>query len=479
MKNFIMVYALFFSFNGFSETILKDKIQTVITKLEKIPNTGVGMVVIHKGKVVLKSGFGFADRETKRPVTPQTLFAIGSTSKAFTATSLLMMQDEGKLLLNNPVKNILPNFQLKDPVASELTNSYDLMSHHTGMPRHDAIWYYTPFTQQELISRMACLEPNPKEGMGFRGGFQYNNLMFMVAGTVLENVSGMTWENFVQQRIFNELSMTSTLTSVNQFRSDMDIAEPYAKEQKVPHYDIWNVKAAGAIYSNINDLEKWLRFLIAKGKTADGKVLLSEENFKHMVEVHTNIPRESGQVLGYGLGWMIDRTGGQNIMVHGGNIDGFTTLVSFYPEEEIGIAIVINQNGSDLDYDLMQEAYITLLDGDQTNQQLRTYLGKRHLNLNFRALKKYLHPDVKFIDETSTDANNELETWLGEYEHGCYGEMSIFKREGKYFFKYYKLEQELTPEFLKEFELIQVDGKIVGLAFNMDDNAPKIKFMRK
>lgn len=478
MKTTYLFLALALSFNAFSNTITRDQLQKVITKQEKIPNTGVSMVVIHKGKVILKEGFGFADRETKRPVTPHTLFAIGSTTKAFTATSLLMLQDEGKLDLSRPVIETLPGFKLKNDKVTAEINTYDLLSHHSGLPRHDALWYYTPFVQDNLLERMAYLDFNPKPSMGFREGFQYNNLMYMVAGTVLENISGVSWDNFVQTRIFNELEMNNTLTSITQFKPEMDIAEPYLKEWKDSHYDIWNVKAAGAIYSNVNDLEKWLRFLLAKGKTQDGKVLLSEKQFNHMTERHTTI--ESGERdIGYGLGWVFDRSYGQNIIVHGGNINGFTALITFYPEEEIGIAILVNQNGADLNHDLMQEVYISLLTQpkDQNAQQLKVYLGKRHFD--FKGLKKLLKLDLMSAegDEQSV-LNPELESWLGTYTDLGYGEMSIIKREGKYLFKYYLLEQELTEEFLKEIEVIKVDGKIIGIAVNMEDNAPKVRFLK-
>lgn len=478
MKTTYLFLAFALSFNAFSVPLTRERLQDVITKNEKTPNTGVAIVVIHKGKVILREGFGYADRDTGRKVTPNTLFAIGSTSKAFTATSLLMMQDEGKLDLSKPVVEMLPDFKLKNDQVTAQINTYDLLSHHSGLPRHDAVWYYTPFVQDNLLERMAYLDFNPKPGMGFREGFQYNNLMFMVAGTVLEKISGISWDNFVQTRIFNQLEMNNTLTSITQFKPEMDIAVPYIREQKKPHYDIWNVKAAGAIYSNINDLEKWLRFLLAKGKTLSGKVLLSEENFNRMTERHTTI--ESGERdIGYGLGWVFDRSYGQNIILHGGNINGFTALITFYPEEEIGMAILVNQNGADLNHDLMQEAYLSLLveQGEQNTQQLKVYLGKRHFNLN--GLKKLLKLDLMPGEGDDSGAfNSELETWLGTYSDVGYGEMSIIKREGKYLFKYYLLEQELNEEFLKEIEVIRVDGKIIGIAVNMEDNAPKVRFLK-
>src|SRR5262249_8182981 len=162
---------------------------------------GLAVGIVRHGEVLFLEGFGVRDVERKLPVTPQTLFALASGTKAFTTMALGLLADEGKLDWGTPVRQYLPSFKLHDPVATERLTPRYLATHRSGLPRHDLVWYNSSHSREELVGRLQYLEPNKD----FRAVWQYQNLMYMTAGYLIEQLTGLTWEQFVQQRIFQPL----------------------------------------------------------------------------------------------------------------------------------------------------------------------------------------------------------------------------------------------------------------------------------
>jgi CubicO group peptidase (beta-lactamase class C family) len=250
-----------------------------IMKDWKVP--GLAVAVIQDGKVIFTKGYGHREVDKKLPVTPQTLFAIGSITKSFTVTAMGMLVDEGKLDWDAPVRNYLPGFKLYDPVASERMTPRDLITHRSGLPRHDLVWYSSNFTRADMVRRLQYLEPSKD----FRSAYQYNNLMFMTAGYLVGQVAGATWEEFVRGRILTPLGMQSTNFSVTDSQKSADFASPYQNTKdvvkEIPFHNIDQIAPAGSINSNVEDMAQYLLFHLSKGKHGDAR-LLSENNASQM-----------------------------------------------------------------------------------------------------------------------------------------------------------------------------------------------------
>ena len=226
---------------------------------DQIPGVAVG--VVERGHLVFARGFGYRDVDNHLPVTPDTLFALGSCSKAFTATAIALLADEGRIALDTPVRTYLPDFSLEDPVASATLTTRDILTHRSGLPRHDLFWYEAPFSRDELYHRLRFLEPSGPP----RTQWRYNSLMFVVAGRIVEKVSGESWESFVQARILLPLDMRRTLLSAEAMETDSDHASPYALRegsvQKIPMLKrLSAIAPAGAVQTSVRDLARWLTF---------------------------------------------------------------------------------------------------------------------------------------------------------------------------------------------------------------------------
>src|SRR5258708_31633255 len=259
-----------------------DDFMTQVLQDWKVPGVAVG--VVQNGKVILLKGYGYRDVEKQLPVAPNTLFAVGSITKSCTVTLLGMEMDEGKVDWDKPVRNYLPDFRMYDPVLTEQMLVRDLITHRSGLPRHDMVWYSSDFPREDLLRRLQFLEPNKP----LRSRFQYNNLMFMTAGYVAGKLNGKSWEESVRERILMPLGMNGTTFSEKDTQNAPDLAQPYqnrndvkSEVKRMPFYehspDTCALGPAGEINSSVADMSRYVLFHLNKGKV-DGKALLSENN---------------------------------------------------------------------------------------------------------------------------------------------------------------------------------------------------------
>ena len=192
----------------------------------KVP--GAAVAVVQGDKVILLKGYGYRDLEKQLPVTPNTLFAIGSITKSFTVSTMGMEMDEGKVDWDKPVRDYLPAFKMYDPVLTEQMMIRDLITHRSGLPRHDMVWYSSDFSREDIIRRLQFLEPNKP----LRSTFQYNNLMFMTAGYIAGLLNGKSWEDTVRERIFTPLGMNGTNFSLKDTQNSPDFAHAISQGQR-------------------------------------------------------------------------------------------------------------------------------------------------------------------------------------------------------------------------------------------------------
>jgi len=243
-----------------------DDIVTQAMSTWEVPGTAVA--IVRDGKVIYAKGFGYRDREHKLPVTTNTLFAIGSDSKSFTSLLFGILNDEGKVSWDEPVRTYLPEFQLADPIATAQATAVDLFSHRTGLPALDTVWYTSNFSRADLVRRLRYLKPNKE----FRSRFEYCNLTVMVMGYLEGRVAGSTWEQLVHDRIFQPLGMSHSNFSVADSQKTPDFALPYGLRRRavmqVPFKSLDAIGPAGSINSNIEDMSRYLVFQLGDGTYA-------------------------------------------------------------------------------------------------------------------------------------------------------------------------------------------------------------------
>ena len=306
---------------------------------------GAALAVVRNDKVILIKGMGERDVANKHPVTPDTLFAIGSTSKAFTALTVLMGVDAGKIALEDHPRKHLPYFKLRDPEADAKITISDLLSHRSGLSRTDLAWYTGRLKPKEIIRVAGGAKATAKLGEKF----QYQNVMYLAAGEIAAAVNNSSWTELVERRIFKPLRMSSSNISVPRMRRARDFARGYTYDSarklhlQLPMRDLAAIAPAGGINSNARDMAQWIRLMLGGGQF-EGKRLVSEKSFAELTKKRIGM----GGTAGYGLGWMLRDWKGHAVVEHGGNIDGFNAQVALMPEQNLGFVLLTNVSASPL-----------------------------------------------------------------------------------------------------------------------------------
>jgi CubicO group peptidase (beta-lactamase class C family) len=384
---------------------------------------GCAVAAVRGGRVELAAGWGLRNREAGLPVTQDTLFAIGSATKAFTATTVGAVVDEGLLEWDRPLRDYVPGVRLHDPFVSDRLTIVDLLSHRSGLPRHDLTWVGQPGRSRAEIVRSLRFLPLSRD---LRQEFQYCNLGYLVAGHVVEVLSGIPWEDFVRGRLLEPLGMRRTNLSVDEMLADDDHAAAYTRRDgvivPVPQRPLPAMAPAGAINSSAADMGRWLLAQLAGGEL-DGATVMSLATAKRQLTPHMLMPG-SGEMPGlteyaYGLGWAIGRYRGHKIAMHDGGIDGFMTHCLLLPDDGIGVAVLTNTSAS-----LMHLVVAFRI--------LDELLGAEPLDV-FGFLKPRFDAGMAGIREakavrrvvSGATSARPLSAYVGEYEHPGYGTLAI------------------------------------------------------
>ena len=305
---------------------------------------GLSIAIVKDDRIIYSRGFGVREEGKPGKVDADTVFAIGSATKAFTAAALGMLVDETKIAWDGAVHDYMPSFELHDPYVTRNATVRDLLSHRTGVVTNGGLWYGSGFDRQEIIRRLRF----QTETLGFRNQFQYQNEMFIVAGEVVSAVAGTSYDRFISTRIFEPLGMRRSNTSITGLKGLTNVASPHAlidgKAVPVEYRMIDNVGGAGAINSSARDMAQWVRLQLAGG-TFEGKQLIAPATLS---EMHAGqiVPRGSANVMfkfsEYGLGWGVQEYRGEKIVAHSGAIDGMQSLVAMIPERKLGLVVLTN-----------------------------------------------------------------------------------------------------------------------------------------
>ncbi len=318
----------------------------------KVP--GIAIAIVKDDSVVFSKGYGVRTVGSTDAVDPTTLFAIGSSSKAFTSALVAMAVDEGKMRWDEKVTHYLPSLQLNDLYASRDLTIRDALSHRSGLARGDLMWYVAGFSREEILRRVRYLEPS----WGFRALFGYQNIMYLAAGEAVAKAQGASWDDLIARRIFQPLGMGASSTSITALAGKPNVATPHAEQDSaviaIPWKNIDNIAPAGSINSNVLDMTRWLRLQLGKGKFG-GKTIISSGNHADMWQANTHIRLEGptaaylapgANLSSYGMGWFLQDFDGRLAVHHGGNIDGFSAMVAMLPAEQLGVVILTNKDGS-------------------------------------------------------------------------------------------------------------------------------------
>jgi CubicO group peptidase (beta-lactamase class C family) len=324
---------------------------------------GMALAVVKDDSVVYMRGFGV--REVGRPerVDEHTSFAIASTTKAFTATAIAMLVDEGKVRWDDPVSRHIPGFSvMADPGLSGELTVRDLLSHRTGLPTGDVLWYASGSTSEDILRRMRFLRPFASP----RSRYMYNNNAYLLAGMVVEHASEMPWADFVRTRILQPLGMNETLTGFAGLDARGNVATPHVEVRDtvrpVPYLDFDNIGPAGSMNSSVHDMARWMRAQLAGGVRPDGERLVSEVQHREMQSPQFVIPQSQyypaarlarPSFTAYGLGWFMQDYRGRKLLMHTGSIDGMSALLALVPEERLGMVVYLNLDHAELRHALM------------------------------------------------------------------------------------------------------------------------------
>ena len=389
---------------------------------------GVAIAIVKDDRVVFAKGFGVRELNKPEPVDEHTLFAIGSSSKAFTAASIAMLVDEGKLKWDDPATKHLPGFQLFDPYSTRELTITDLLSHRSGLTRGDLLWYGSAYDRNEVLRRVRYLKPS----WSLRSRYGYQNIMFLAAGQIIPSITGKTWDEFIRDRIFTPLGMKSSTTSIKSFTASANVATPHSKIndklQVVSWRNIDNIAPAGSINSNVEDMAQWVRLQLGGGVYQNQR-LLSAAALKEMQTPQTIIRLEGIQgslypeahFLTYGLGWFLSDYRGKKVVEHRGAIDGMRAEVAMIPEEKLGLVVLTNLNGTVLPQALMYKIFDFYLNAPQRDWSADMLKVRDKLEEQSKAAEK--KAESERVQGTSPSL--ALDKYAGTFRSEMYGETKV------------------------------------------------------
>jgi CubicO group peptidase (beta-lactamase class C family) len=430
-----MAASTWFGYLLLSLTISADPYTPLIEASQKSWNVpGVAVVIVHQGKTIHLKGYGVRELNQPDLITEQTLFPLGSCTKAFTSLLISQLADEGKLGWDVPVREFLPDFQLIDPVATERTTFRDLMSHRTGVDSHDLMWFHSSRSLKELVSSLRYLPMSRP----FRQEMHYQTLGVVAAGMALEKAGLSSWEKLLQSQILDPLEMKRSGSQTAQALKDKDHAIGYrAGKNKaleaVPWYHHAEPNPSGSMYSSAVDLGTWMKFQLGDG-TWKGARIISELSLREMqtpqlVQRLTDRARmqypKSNFTL-YGLGWVVQDYRGEVTVAHTGISDGFRAQIAMLPEKGFGVAVMSNLHGTRMNLSLINQLIDQFLKvepfgWDDYYQNLEK-VNREDNQIRIRQLER--------TKKKESPPRFPLSAYAGTYEDPAYGTAEIIFDKG-------------------------------------------------
>ena len=433
-----------------------------VMKTFEVP--GIALAIVKDGRVALAKGYGVKKMGDPAPVDGRTLFGIASNTKVFTATALGLLVEEGKLAWDAPVVNYLPWFMMADPYVTRELTIRDLLVHRSGLGlgAGDLLWWpESTYDRREIARRLRFIKP----AASFRGAYAYDNVLYLVAGEVIQAVTGKTWEDFVLERILNKVGMTESNVRHSAAAEGGNVATPHAwiggVVRPIAPFTSDNTNPAGGINSGAEDMAKWMLVRLNRGKLADGTALYSERTARELetpVTIRPN-PAPPAELAGlksnfsaYALGLGIRDYRGERVITHTGGLPGYVSIVTLLPERGLGVAVLTNHESEEafaaltwlvIDHDLGTPA----TDWTAAYQKLRA----RGLAEMEEGLKKSVA-----ARDTSSRPSLPLAKYADVYTDAWYGDVAIEEAGGRLTMRFTK-----TPSLIGDLEHWQYDTFVV------------------
>jgi len=432
MKNFvkffipfilvILIPIIYFLKNNENEIQKYDRVTQKV--FDQFHTTGLNVAIIKDGDIIYEKSQGYKNINNYTYLNNNSVFNIASCSKAFTAAAIGKLVQEGLLSWDDKVTDYIPEFKLADECITQNLNIRDILSHRSGLGTFygDLLWYYTDYSNEQIIERMQYL-PLKHD---FRTNFGYQNNMYTIAGEIIEKVTGQNWEDFIQQTFFEPLEMESSRTSSDKFDGTEDIAFPHYNDSILGIYYFSAGKPAASIWSSTRDLAKWVNMFLNNGKWKNQQIL-SPEIIRTLITPHTIRPvSEQTESTGihfrtYALGWNVYDYNGRKIIEHDGGMPGYISKVALIPEENMGIVIL--NNGFDIfANDVLIYSLIDIATGKNTNDWVEDFLTSKKEYTEAIQKQQEKREATKMPD---TKPTLPLELYTGIYRDKMYGDAEI------------------------------------------------------
>ena len=435
---------------------LEKDFETVLTTSKA---AGFSIAIVKGTEIIYTKGFGYSDIENKTPATSNTVFAIGSSTKAFTASLMGLLRDQGEIDFETSPRTYIPELKFFNSEMDTQITIKDLMTHRTGLPRHSQAWKtFETKSKDEFIARLAHQEPVAS----VRSKFGYNNFMYFVQGVVAEKLTNKSWGQNIEQNLFEPLQMSSSTATIEGLKKSNEAALGYYFDNgvttEIDYKDIGIMSPAGGINSSVNDMSKWMIAWLNKGQY-NGKQILPAKYVKEAMSsqmiISGKFPRKtdpSSFMYNYGYGWFITSYKGHYRVDHGGNIEGFTANIALYPADDLGIVVLSNQNRSGVPQIITNIVADKLFDTDETN-----WIGKLEKLIEQQTKTTEPEPIVSIIP------NHDLKDYTGTYEHKGYGTFDVVTKNDSLFAKFPSKKLWLNPVHPNVFETFYfIDNKVVA-----------------
>jgi CubicO group peptidase (beta-lactamase class C family) len=392
---------------------------------------GFAVAVVKDGQVVFAQGYGVRELGKTAPVDTHTLFAIGSTTKAMTAALIAMLVDDKKVDWDAPVTRYVPWLQLKNAAVTRELMVRDLVTHRAGLGNADYLWYGQATSTAEILRRVRLIEPS----YPVRAGFIYQNIMYAAAGAVIEAASGKSWAEMMRARIFEPLGMTETIPTAATLATRSNVASPHAiiagQVRVIENASVDSIAAAGAVWSNVADMAKWMQFLLDGGRVGGitGKRLLSERALAELFTPQTIAPFDMYPTtrvikphwMTYGLGWFQQDYRGQAVDFHTGSIDGMVAIHGLIRDQRLGVYALGNLDHAEVRHAIMYtvfDRYAGRPERDWSAEFLRLY-ADLHREADAERAKKAA------LRVTGTSLSVPLQKLAGEYTDPLHGDVTV------------------------------------------------------